>query len=93
MGGNREHESVYVSQSPESVREWVYASQSPESVRELVYASQSPESMREWVFVSESPESEEYSARSEKSVFRRVSVVSGVRSLSLYLVVICCVSQ
>jgi ABC-type transport system involved in multi-copper enzyme maturation permease subunit len=26
-------------------------------------------------------------------VFRRVSVVSGVRSLSLYLVVSCCVSQ
>jgi hypothetical protein len=38
------------------------------------------------------PESKRFSARSEKPVFRRVSVVSGVRSLSLYLVVSYCVS-
>jgi hypothetical protein len=31
--------------------------------------------------------------RRRKPVFRRVSVVSGVRSLSLYLVVNCCVRQ
>jgi hypothetical protein len=31
--------------------------------------------------------------RRRKPVFRRVSVVSGVRSLSLYLVVSCCVSS
>jgi hypothetical protein len=31
--------------------------------------------------------------RKRKPVFRRVSVVSGVRSLSLYLVVSCCVSS
>jgi hypothetical protein len=31
--------------------------------------------------------------RMRKPVFRRVSAVSGVRSLSLYLVVICCISQ
>jgi hypothetical protein len=31
--------------------------------------------------------------RRRKPAFRRVSVVSGVRSLSLYLVVSCCVSQ
>jgi hypothetical protein len=31
--------------------------------------------------------------RRQKPVFRRVSVVSGVRSLSLYLVVSCCVSS
>jgi hypothetical protein len=47
--------------------------------------------------VSECSESEEYSDkvnyRRRKPVFRRVSVVSGVRSLSLYLVVSCVSSQ
>jgi hypothetical protein len=42
-------------------------------------------------------ESSSVSLRNQKStvlaVFRRVSVVSGVRSLGLYLVVSCCVSQ
>jgi hypothetical protein len=31
--------------------------------------------------------------RRQKPVFRRVSVVSGVRSLSLYLIVSCCISS
>jgi hypothetical protein len=31
--------------------------------------------------------------RRQKPVFRRVAVISGVRSLSLYLVVSCCISS
>jgi hypothetical protein len=81
MGINREHESVYASQSPESVRERVYASQSSESVREWVLVSRSSE-----LILAVSP-------RSETPV--QCSSVSGIReanSANVFIVNVACVA-